>query len=346
MILVICGAGASYDSLDSRQPSVSAFDRAHLYQRPPLANELFLPDHPIVTEGFKLYHQCHPIVPYLRKISDVSSVEDKLEDLQSEADQDEIRKQQVAAVIYYLRFLITHFDMEWQAVHHGITNYVTMVDQLRRSHGKEPVCIVTFNYDCMIERALSSVGVKIDSLDGYVANPVFKLFKLHGSVNWVKKVQAPFDSVNAGRNEKEVVEELIQNAAKIETSSDFHMCNVCPAGKIGTTPVWPALAIPVKTKRSFVCPEEHLKCLQDLLPETKRIITIGWRGMETHFLDLLKQGLAGKQIGILAVNGGASDAQSVIENLSLAGISTGAAVPYESGFSNAITSRQVEHYCR
>jgi hypothetical protein len=42
MIMVIFGAGASYDSVPSRSPKIGIYRRKMLPSRPPLATELFL----------------------------------------------------------------------------------------------------------------------------------------------------------------------------------------------------------------------------------------------------------------------------------------------------------------
>jgi len=52
---------------------------------------------------------------------------------------------------------------------------------------------VTFNYDKMIESALPSVGVSINELSDYIRDPAFKLFKLHGSVDWAREIEMEID---------------------------------------------------------------------------------------------------------------------------------------------------------
>jgi hypothetical protein len=157
-------------------------------------------------------------------------------------------------------------------------------------------------------------------------------------------LEQPFQETNQGRNENEVIEETIRNAADIKTSSDFQICRTCPAGKIGSKLIWPALAIPLKTKDTFECPSVHLNYLQEFLPQTKKIITIGWRGMETHFLKLLEKALGGRQVGILVIDKDTEQAQAVIQNLAAEGIAIGAAIPYETGFTGAIRRQQIEKY--
>ena len=69
----------------------------------------------------------------------------------------------------------------------GVSNYSTLVnniEQFRRSD--EPVILITFNYDTLIERALSLTfgDFTFKEIQDYVRWPAYKLFKLHGSVNW------------------------------------------------------------------------------------------------------------------------------------------------------------------
>ena len=338
MILVICGAGASYDSVTALRGKVSP-------RRPPLASELFTPDNEIVKAAIKQFPRCYDILPYLQQVPEGQTLETKLQDMQNEAEDDPVRKQQLAAVRYYLQLLITRFQQHWEDEHSGVTNYRTFIDQLRRTHGSRLVCIVTFNYDCMIEEALrGSVGIKIDSLNDYIADAAFKLFKLHGSVNWFRTVTAPFSKVNPQREETDLIKELIQSAAEIKTG-EFRLRNACPIGKFEDTPVWPAIAIPVTTKGVFECPDEHLERLKQLLPETERIVTIGWRGAERHFLDLLSAALSSRQLPMLAVAGDKAGAKEVFRNFGNAGIRVGR-FDSEDGFSNTIVARTIEDFCK
>ena len=51
------------------------------------------------------------------------------------------------------------------------------------------MCLVTFNYDRLIEHALTGAGISTAGIADYIASPLFKLFKVHGSINWVRSVQ-------------------------------------------------------------------------------------------------------------------------------------------------------------
>jgi hypothetical protein len=51
MILVVFGAGASYDSVPSRPPA--QYGRGHLQNRPPLGAELFLEDEAVFARNLR-----------------------------------------------------------------------------------------------------------------------------------------------------------------------------------------------------------------------------------------------------------------------------------------------------
>ena len=53
------------------------------------------------------------------------------------------------------------------------------------------MCLVTFNYDTLLEHALAKqFNRTFDVLDDYVSSPEYKVFKLHGSQNWGRRVRA------------------------------------------------------------------------------------------------------------------------------------------------------------
>src|SRR6266566_2742188 len=104
MLMVVFGAGASYDSVPSRPASVS-FPRPGPSSRPPLADELFHDD--LMSFGYtRNFPQCQPIVPYLQNLRDGEAVESVLERLREEAAEYPKRHQQLAAIRYYLHLTI------------------------------------------------------------------------------------------------------------------------------------------------------------------------------------------------------------------------------------------------
>ena len=109
-----------------------------------------------------------------------------LQDLQSKARDYPRGLQQLAAVRYYLQYILWQCGIAWKNIAKGVTNYKTLLDQIERANKKnEPVCLVTFNYDTLLEDALSDFGLSIETFADYTKKrPFYRVFKVHGSVTW------------------------------------------------------------------------------------------------------------------------------------------------------------------
>ena len=287
------------------------------------------------------------IVSYLQSAPVGDTIEHTLEILTNEAETDPVRKRQMAAIRFYLHFMIWECDSKWNNVVElagGITNYITLLDQLRRScRPGEPVCLVTFNYDRMIERALGSVGVTIETISQYIENDAFKLFKLHGSGHWAREVDTP--GIDLGRNVWEVGRELIQKVEQLNISTKYRVVQGHPIGKSDGVALFPAIAVPVETKRGYECPDDHLDCLRAYLPEITKVPLVGWRGTEQHFMNLLSESLP-EPVSLFAVAGNRQQAEEVIEKLKQVGIRDRHARPAQGGFSQFVVSREAEEFLR
>ena len=67
--------------------------------------------------------------------------------------------------------------------------------------------------------------------------------------------------------------------------------------------LFPAIAIPVEKKSIFECPQDTIDELRGVLRHVTKIIVIGWRASEAHFLDLLRENLKPRAyLSIVAAN--------------------------------------------
>src|SRR6266849_1575931 len=318
MLLVIFGAGASYDSAPShppnRGPLPTMIPRGIDNHRPPLANQLF-EERALFAETLERYKQCLAIVPYLRHLGE-RQLEEVLEHLQTEAESYAQGHRQLAAVRYYLHDMLWACGDAWLHEAHGVTNYRTLLDEINRFRKPdETVSLVTFNYDTLLEPGLEDLGFKITRVSDYVEqNPHYKVFKVHGSVNWGQVVsresfQAP------GNVAPPTIERMIAMANELQITESFVLSPTRPMAWVDNEPVFPAIAIPVQAKSKFACPQSHIDCLEKLLPKVTKILIIGWRAMEQHFLRLLAAHLPKRRVLVYIVAGDEESARNTGEAL-------------------------------
>jgi hypothetical protein len=336
MLMVIFGAGASYDSWSSRRVSGRAIDERNIVpSRPPLADELFS-NVPEFRKLLDAYPKCRPLVPRLEPQAKGSvSLEDRLEQFDSQASTDPERQRQLLSIRYYLRDLIQDCEHKWTQLTNGVSNYATLLDDIRR--GSESM-LVTFNYDTLIERALADLGVQIGGMRNYI-DSAFPLIKFHGSIDWVQWVEVD-DAPPGGLRP----EELILHARSLRNVGEPRKVGAQqPSGDDSLSKI-PALAIPVVTKSQFICPQSHIDRLKEFLPKVEKILVIGWRGSEKHFLKLLSEGLQ-NPVKVLSVCGRPDDSAHTNQNMEGAGV-RGTFFAAEGGFSDLLLSGECENFIR
>ncbi|MDB4892324.1 MAG: hypothetical protein JWL61_4179 [Gemmatimonadetes bacterium] len=130
MLLVILGAGASYDSVASialpqgGDLGEFVFERAPL-RRMPLANQLFLP-----VQHFAQARNAYPeTAPLFPKLLD-GDIEAKLEALRGEQELSERRVHQFAALRFYLRDVVWHSDNIWGETLRLQLNHISLIDDI------------------------------------------------------------------------------------------------------------------------------------------------------------------------------------------------------------------------
>lgn len=341
MLLVIFGAGASYDSVPSRSFAYSQYN--NLPDRPPLANQLF-EDRPEFVEDLDHFPLCKPIVPHLRTLRPGVSFEQTLQRFQMEEQQYPRRVPQLAAVRFYLRRMLWRCEDRWAADHRDVTNYATLLDQLDswRPQNWGPILLVTFNYDRMLERALLQFGRTFDDIPAYIASNRFPLFKLHGSVNWGRRVQTQIRTERRGL--QEIINELIERMSNLQFTSEYAVLDHYEKVNDRSKVYFPALALPVEQKVDFECPESHVNALMQMLPKVTHILTIGWRATEIAFLDLLKKTLADSiYLQVVAKDG--HESNEIADRLEAQGFVKSKRV-YSGGFTDFVLSRAGEMIIR
>lgn len=363
MLMVIFGAGASYDSCPTYTPGMkvpvsqlpgraqqrSEDGHDNDYYRPPLAKDLFA-NRPLFIEALQPFPQCNAIVPRLRApevLRGALSVETVLQEIEGEADTYERGKQELAAIRCYLQHAISRLETCWRIITKGVTNYGSLLREIERMHkGSDPVLLVTFNYDTLLEEALENHGRRFKSLENYTQETeLFRVFKLHGSVNWGREVKTQLPaSIDLGNRNAagSVVPYMIEHAAKLTISDKFVLCHPSQMGVADGRAVFPAIAIPVEKKSTFECPQHMIEGLKAVLPQVTAIFVIGWRGTEEHFLDLLRQHL-GRKVYVCIVAGEPKEAATIQDRIRQALVEQKPDInPEGGGFTEFMRTRRSE----
>src|SRR2546422_9217433 len=87
-------------------------------------------------------------------------------------------------------------------------------------------------------------------------------------------------------NQSQIAHALIRQGKKLDLLPGQHLVSSGDPGILEGHYTYPAIALPVETKNEFEFPDAHLKKLRDVIPEVTRVLIIGWRGTEEHFLKL------------------------------------------------------------
>ena len=303
-LLVILGAGASYDSF-ARIPAPGRFVGSEW--RPPLANQLFESRWGPYIQQFP---QMHAIIPELER--EDSNVEQLLEKFQSESKEHPRRNNQLVAIRYYLQMMLENCLDRWQTATRGVTNYKVLLDLIEhRLRGQK--ILVSFNYDTLLEEALdSSVGIRIAELSDYVKSD-YKIVKIHGSMNWVHRVEAPL--INVKRSPELVSAEVIDKASELKIYHSFHLVERHRIPVLDDKPTIPALSIPVASKSDYEAPIEQTKALTECLPEVTKVVVIGWRGAESQFSSTLAATAGKNHLQFMVVSQNDESAGKICERI-------------------------------
>jgi len=336
MLMLIFGAGASFDSYVSRPPGATYPPQEY---RPPLTNELF-EDRPAFNKAFQQFDKGQPLFAKLRYLSDAETLEQVLERVDAESQGYSEGRKQLAAIRYYIQSVISECEVKWGNVHMGATNHKVLFNRIEfwRAPRNESVYIVTFNYDRLIEEALSMFDLPFTDMRHYTQHPSYRVIKLHGSVNWAHPTRLPIPNIER-MSSNGVAQQMIRGIDSASVSlKDFEIQNTFPPTQIEGFAYLPAIAIPVQAKSSFECPEDHVNVLTRVVPEVDKLVIVGWRGQEHRFTGLFK--LLQRHVAVLIVAGDETDVYKTRAALEAAGLD-GVYTPYPHGFSNLIRDEPI-----
>ena len=303
MLLVVLGAGASFD-FSRGYPAGQSIDP--LAWRPPLTDSLVADcAHNRDLLNAVPGRAASSLITEVRRrlsLSSAPTLESILDDL---SKSNGLRARELLAFRMYLQALLRKCSSEGIDEVAGDTNHALLVRHLEmwRKPRNEPVLYVTFNYDSILEEALTSdLGWQPGGIESYLERDEFQLFKLHGSWNWsqITDVECHYPGGDGGDDDPELRRALLDNAAafdgkeygtiQVTGNTDWQRFTARVRWQETRRSVWalPALAVPLGSKARFTCPQSHVDILARYLPKIDRILAIGWKAGEPAFVDLLR----------------------------------------------------------
>lgn len=166
------------------------------------------------------------------------------------------------------------------------------------------------------------------------------LFKLHGSVDWghVTRCGLTDREFRDPLAVEQKIISLIDSTGTTIYDDRFEMKSAASNLMDNGLVLSPAIAIPVKNKDSFECPKSHLNTLARVIPEIDKLLVVGWRAQEEHFLRYLKT--LSKEVRVLVVAGDTADVKQTGDTLRAAG-AEGTYTDIKQGFSYLVQNDEV-----
>lgn len=321
MLTIIFGAGASYDSSPDH---LIGIDDA---SRPPLAKELFSKRFAHIASDFLI------ALPLINRLRRASNIEHELEIISTERGSN--IPEQLLKTRRYIKQVIEQSQVDWEDIIHRNTVYYEFIDVLQKwqEDAKVPINLITFNYDTLLDIAYSTLfKVPLRDLDSYVFNDTScKLFKPHGSINWVHLAQKPHGNPVYGD-----VDHLIKQLA---WTPDFMLLSESGILRPGYYK-FPAISVPTETKDMFEFPRSHKAEMEKAINDTTCLLSIGWKGEEKHFLKLWGTPENKKKLGKIEIvnsNPNLENVNKIIRNITRYGnIVSQNISSYSGGFSNYV----------
>lgn len=337
-LTVIVGAGASYDLIPGLGGTSLATANATVnpdYQ-PPMAADLF--KYRRTFQGIlENYPRARSLAATIGiRVTRGEGLEAVLRSLRDSTEENIVRQfRQIPLFLQELFGDISDYHTSEPVNYTHLMNQVLISDY-------EKVAFVTLNYDLFLEKSLAGVdGAKFDSLDSYVpTGRRWMLVKLHGSVNWARRVRTDPKPVNDDQVLRIVDENPVEDhlAEDIEFLPNRQERWTHEAGLL-----YPAIAVPVEGKYGFVCPPAHVDALERFLPSCQNYLVIGVSGRDQDLLDLLHTRV--KKCSELMIVGG-GDVAEVASRLTTKVQFFGGrrAVTAAGGFSRFIMNETLEEF--
>lgn len=285
-LLIITGAGASYDVA---RPSETNVNR---YYKPPLTKELFLSGEQQTTEWIRDCLGNHPFAAQIGKDHNKNNttLEQYLFDIKNMKSHPTIQEHYFTVPIYLHELFL---DISYKYIKSKIpcvpSNYYSLLLALTKGF-YTTIIWINLNYDLFADKAITALTNKaFNSFDAYMDIEIREGIKImytkpHGSVDWFRKngKAIPWDEIEMKYIPDNFEESLSDN---ILTEHMAHTAGLHPKEKW----LYPAILPPIGHYEFLY--KNHIKKILPALKETTSILCIGFSALDQDVLTLLKENI-------------------------------------------------------
>jgi len=287
-LFILLGAGASFDC-------ASNYVTVRAESRPPLTTELFDSRFEDILHFYPLAETAAAeIQPAVERgpIAIEQFLREKLRDSPHLH-----RRQMFRAVPLYLQHLLFNIS-SWEPS--TVTGYTRHPDNYSRlvstTLDLDEAVFITLNYDILLDRRLFAHGPALNDIDSYIGSDKnWSLIKLHGSVNWARRVlnewtEAPTDPYMAATisaiGDDLALDHPIE--LRLHTSVGAVRHEGGSSSQTNGSLFYPALSAPLGPGDELVCPDTHVEHLRKRLQarDGLHLLVIGYSGLDEEVLRL------------------------------------------------------------
>ncbi len=301
-LTVILGAGASHDCVPPNTATVRS------EYRPPLTKHLFALRSSSFDPILARFQRAAGLSQDIRiRLAQGQHLESILQEYASESNV--ALKKQYWEVPLYLQEVLGEVSRSY-VVPGGATSFATLVREVEKSQYKE-VMYLTLNYDLFMEQAIERVygGDVIHMSDYTPRDKKWFLTKLHGSVNWGRRLKNSFDWKG---NEAEMFDSL-ESDLSLDVEIKMLGGHQAHDRYFNKMYYYPALAVPIEGKANFVCPKPHVEMTRNFLESCTDFLVIGFGALDQHVLELLGNVKEVRKLTIIDKNN--VEGKKVLENI-------------------------------
>ncbi len=304
-LIVLLGAGASFDCAS---PDVEQSPPP-----PPLASQLFASDYNHVLADYPAAQMVATDLRKAGRLGNALAIEEFIRTRYRDSDHPLDRKKYATLPCYLQELLFTVSKAYLERSHPD--NYDLLIAGVLKL---PEVIFITLNYDTLLDDRLAVLD-PLEEIDDYIApDRRWSLVKLHGSVNWGRRVEDG-GRLNFQNPDPDVsISEIIQlrNFGDLE-SHGYPMADSVRNGETfrpGT--FYPAVSVPVGAEDELVCPPRHVSFLRAKLDtaDPKHLLVIGYSANDREVIKLFQESKPVIE-SMLVVSDGEKGARQIAEKL-------------------------------